>query len=77
MDSITIAEGRLSIGENIRRRRIASSLSQGALALRAGLVNGQPQVSQYETGKTIPTIGQLKLIAAGLCCTVADLVEGV
>jgi len=51
-------------------------MSQGQLAIRAGLLSGQPMISQYELDKVTPGIAQLRLLAAGLGCTVADLVEG-
>jgi len=61
----------MDIPANIRRRRLAHSLSLEALAVRAGV--SRAMLSDIERGSKNPTVKLLCNIAAALDCTVSDL----
>lgn len=59
---------------NIRQKRIEAGLSQGELAELLG--RNRVTVSNWETGKTAPSIKALHEIADLFGCTIAELFEG-
>lgn len=63
------------VGGRIRQRRTARGLSQQALADAAGLT--QNAIFRIEGGESNPQITTLQQIAAGLGCTVRELMCGV
>lgn len=64
------------VGDNIRQRRIALGLSQAALTQRVRIPIAQSNLSQYETGRVLPTLPMLLVLAEALGCKVEDLTEG-
>jgi HTH-type transcriptional regulator/antitoxin HipB len=58
------AQRAFRIGQAVRERRLALSLSQTELARRAGMT--QPALSRLEAGGVIPTIPLLERITAAL-----------
>lgn len=64
----------MSVGENIRGRRMQKGLSQMALAQKIGV--GQPMIAQIERGTKIPNLLLGMEIAHALECDLDDLVEG-
>jgi transcriptional regulator with XRE-family HTH domain len=63
------------LGERIRHRRNARGISQQALANAAGVT--QNAIYRLEAGETNPQITTLQQIAAGLECSVRELLCGV
>jgi len=61
-----------AFGSVLRRRRLAASLSQEALAELAGLT--PVYVSNLETGRRVPTINAARALAVGLRCAAWELV---
>lgn len=59
-------------GLAIRERREARRMKQSALGSEIGL--SQAQVSRLETGESLPSVPQIKRIAAALGCKPADLI---
>ena len=64
----------MSVGENIRARRIQKGLNQMALAQKIGV--GQSMIAQIERGTKIPNLLLGVEIAHALECELNDLVEG-
>jgi len=62
---------KLSFGSNMKRQRIAIEMSQSELALAIG--KNKSSVSQYESGKNIPSKPVKEKIAEVLKCTVEYL----
>lgn len=61
----------MSIGECIRKKRIASGYSQEHLGQIVGVK--QPMIAQIERGTKIPTMSLGKSIAQAFGCKVDDL----
>lgn len=61
----------MSIGENIKRLRIARGMTQDELAQRVGV--SAPMISQIERGTKAVTLQLGKQIADTFMCTVDDL----
>jgi transcriptional regulator with XRE-family HTH domain len=64
-----------TIGERMRSRRIAASISQAALAEALGVTS--QQVEKYEKGADRIGYGRLFKIAEVLGCDVMDFFEGI
>lgn len=62
----------MSIGENIKIKRLAIGLSQNELAAAVGVK--QPTIAQYERGSKVPSMILGRDIARILQCTLDDLV---
>ena len=62
-----------SIGEQIKTRRLALSLTQGDLADRSGV--SKAMICDVECGKKNPTIRLLGQLANGLGCGISDLLD--
>lgn len=63
----------VKLGEKVRRLRLARHMSLGDLA---AIVNtSRSFLSQVEQGKTLPSLGTLKSIAAALTVTVGSLID--
>jgi len=60
-------------GEQIRRLRLSKHMSLGDLA--AAVDTSRSFLSQIEQGKTLPSLGTLKAIAAALDVTVGSLID--
>ena len=60
-----------TVGEEIKRRRMALGISQNQLAKRAGIA--QATLSAIEKTTKVPNTETLKGIAIALGCTVAEL----
>jgi len=54
----------MTVGEHIRRERLAAGLNQTDLGRRIGIA--QVEVSRYETGRVEPSLRSLRRIAAAL-----------
>ncbi len=65
----------LAFGRNLRRIRTSRKLSQGGLATLLGY--SPINISRYENGHKMPTLGAMVKISAALRCTLADLVKGI
>lgn len=65
---------RVSVGRNVRERRLVAKLSQEQLAGQAGLK--QSAISAYERGRARPDVKTLLRLAVGLGTPVDDLVIG-
>jgi len=59
------------VGDNIRKYRAKTGLTQEGLALKSGLSQGY--INQLENGKRKYTQKTLELIAGALCVNVSDL----
>ena len=66
---------RVRLGQNVRRRRLALSLSQEALAEDAGI--HRTYVSDVERGTRNPTITVVEKLALALKVTAGELLDGV
>lgn len=62
----------MTIGETIRKYRIAAELSQTALAEKIGVT--QQQIEKWENGKRRPKLDALKKIAAALKIPITELI---
>lgn len=64
----------MGIGENIKRRRLATKMTQRGLARQAGI--DQAGLSRIERGyKENLTVAVLRSLARALDCKVADLLD--
>lgn len=63
----------MTIGEQIRKRRLDLKLSQRELGSQLGV--SQQQIAQYENGKRLPKITTLLKIAGALCMDSSPLLE--
>lgn len=63
----------MSVGENIKRKRIAMGLSQEELAEAVQVA--QSMICQIERGSKVPTITLARDIAKELQCSLDDFVE--
>lgn len=61
----------MTIGENIRKRRMEYDIEQQELAKKVGI--GRSAMCQIEKGLTLPKLEVLFLIADALHCTVDEL----
>ena len=61
----------MSIGAEIKSRRIAQNLKQQELAERLNLERST--VTKWESGATVPKARSLGAVAKALNCTVSDL----
>jgi Predicted transcriptional regulators len=64
----------MSIGENIKARRLAMGMTQEDLACAVGL--GRSMVAQIERGSKIPNVILARDISRVLQCDLNDLVGG-
>ena len=64
----------MSVGENIKAKRIALSMTQEGLANAVGL--GRSMIAQIERGSKVPNIMLGRDIARVLQCGMEDLVSG-
>ena len=64
----------MSVGTNIRRRRMALGLSQAYVAEQAGV--SKPMIRQVERGTKNPSLQASAGIAKALQCKIEDLLEG-
>ena len=64
----------MTIGENIRRRRLEALLSQEELGLKVGV--RQEMICQIEKGTKLPSLPLGNAIAEVLGCTVDELLKG-
>lgn len=64
----------MSVGTNIRRRRMALGLSQAYVAEQAGV--SQPMLNQVERGTKNPSLQVSAGIAKALQCKIEDFLEG-
>lgn len=64
----------MSVGTNIRRRRMALGLSQAYVAEQAGV--SQPMINQIERGTKNPSLQASAGIAKALQCKIEDFLEG-
>ncbi len=65
-----------TFGPNLKRTRLASGMSQGRLALAAGLLGGQPAIARYEAAIVVPSLAVAIRMSRALGCTLDDLTEG-
>ena len=63
----------MTIGDNIKRYRLAAGMSQGRLAELIGKT--RPSVSLYESGKTVPPVYVIEKIADVLNVSKLDIIE--
>lgn len=63
-----------TLGERIKKARVAKGLSQPELARRCGW-ESQSRISHYETGKREPQLADLQKIARGLGLQIEELVS--
>jgi len=63
----------MSIGENIKKRRLSANLTQAQLAEKTSL--GQPYIAQLERGSRILNVMTGKAIAEALDCKLEDLMR--
>ena len=61
-----------TIGENIRNYRVEMGLSQSQLADKIGMTRSA--VSQYESGKIVPKMGSVELLAQALHVKKSDII---
>ncbi len=64
----------MSVGENIKAKRIALGMTQEGLANAVGL--GRSMIAQIERGSKVPNIMLGRDIARVLQCGMEDLVSG-
>lgn len=64
----------MTLGENIRRRRLEALLSQEELGLKVGV--RQEMICQIEKGTKLPSLPLGNAIAEVLGCTVDELLKG-
>lgn len=62
-----------TIGENIKKRRESSGMSQAQLGERIGKTRSA--ISQYESGKIVPRMGVVEDLARALDVTKADILK--
>lgn len=63
----------MQIGQNIRRKRLDMGLTQSELADRSGV--SKAMICDVEADKKNPTIKVVGQLAAGLDCTISDLLD--
>lgn len=63
------------LGDNLRKARAARGLTLVQVEKATGIK--QPQLSRYETGKTVPPLPALVTLAKFYGVAVADLMKGV
>lgn len=63
----------MTIGDNIKRYRLAAGISQGRLAELIGKT--RPSISLYESGHTIPPVCVIEKIADVLGVSKLDIIE--
>lgn len=68
-----LAEAEDAIGARIGAVRTLRGLTQSQLASAAGVA--QAQISQWESGRVIPSAAALGALAAALGCTAGDLID--
>ena len=68
---VVIKVHNMNIGENIKRIRLAKSLSQKEVTINASLDTAQ--YSRIENGKTDPSVNTLERIAKAMGITLAEL----
>lgn len=59
------------VGEFIFQYRLKNGMTQAKLAKKLSI--SQNAVSQYESGKRVPTVKRISSIASALGCSVADI----
>lgn len=59
------------VGEFIFQYRLKNGMTQAELAKKLSI--SQNAVSQYESGKRVPTVKRISSIASALGCSVADI----
>ena len=64
----------MTLGENIRRKRLEALLSQEELGLKVGV--RQEMICQIEKGTKLPSLPLGNAIAEVLGCTVDELLKG-
>lgn len=64
---------RESFGIRLLELRVAAGLSQKGVAERSGGAFSQPNYSQWESGKGLPSALMIPALAASLGCTIDDL----
>lgn len=65
----------MSIGENIKNRRMKKGYTQEQMAVAIGV--GRSMIAQIERGTRIPNLVLGKEIAKTLGCTIDQLTEGI
>ena len=68
-------DGRMTVGENIKRLRENQGLKQSELARLIGV--SRATMSQYEADIICPRMGNVERLAAALGCLKSDIVEDV
>lgn len=63
----------MTLGENIRRKRLEIDIEQQELAKRVGLTNAM--ICLIEKNKRMPSVGILNRIANVLRCSIDELLE--
>lgn len=64
----------MSLGENIRTRRLEKNWGQEELGLKVGVT--QEAISQFEGGKKYPSIPVVTALSEVFGCTLDELVKG-
>ena len=62
----------INYGENIKRQRTISGLSQAELGEKIGLKHGA--ISSWENNRTQPNMGQIEQMCVVLGCRKSDLI---
>lgn len=62
-----------AIGKNIRKLRTAAGMTQTELAQAINSMNIQTEISHYETGRSLPSVASLIIIADALNCSMEDI----
>ena len=61
----------MTLGENIRKKRLEYDIEQQELAKRIGV--SKMTISYYESGMRVPTVANLVSIADALHCSIDEL----